>query len=114
MIRNHELDFKELMQYAMKNGIPWKYRKEAYGFFFEFIRPNIYLNSQTCDKLTPQEETVLKMIASDREISKKEIGQKIGKSDRTVQRIISSLTSKGLLKREGSNRTGHWQYEGTV
>ena len=33
----------------------------------------------------------------------------ISKSKATVNRIIKSLTEKGLIKRIGSNKTGYWK-----
>lgn len=101
--------FQRVNSLCIENGVTWNYRKEAYGFFFEFIRPNIYLNIRTNERLTEQEEIVLKLIGSDKDISKKEISMKLGKSERTVQRIISSLISKGLIERIGTNKNGNWQ-----
>lgn len=101
--------FQRVNSLCLENGVSWNYRKEAYGFFFEFIRPNFYLNFQTKEKLTQQEETVLNMIAAEKNISKKEMCMKLGKSERTVQRIIASLTAKGFLDREGTNRNGNWK-----
>lgn len=42
-------------------------------------------------------------------MTKSEMATRIGKSEKTVQRIISSLMKKGVIEREGSNRTGHWK-----
>ncbi len=105
--------FQRVNALCNENGISWTYRKEAYGFFFSFIRPNIYYNIPTKEKLSKEEEIVLNMIASEKGISKKEISLKLGKSERTVQRIISSLTSKGLVEREGSNKAGWWELKKT-
>lgn len=100
--------FQRVNSLCIKSGVSWGYRKEAHGFFFEFIRPNPSLNIQSDKKLTEQEEIVLKLIASDKTISKKEISMKLDKSERTIQRIISSLTSKELVERIGSNKNGYW------
>jgi ATP-dependent DNA helicase RecG len=101
--------FQRVNSLCIENGVSWNYRKEAYGFFFEFIRPNTYLDTRTNEKLTEQEEIVLKLIASDKGISKKDISMKLCKSERTVQRVISSLMSKGLIERIGANKNGIWQ-----
>ena len=34
---------------------------------------------------------------------------RIGKSEKTVQRTISSLTKKQVIERVGSNKTGKWR-----
>ena len=38
-----------------------------------------------------------------------EVVDKCGKSIRTVNRVISSLKSKKLIERIGSNKTGYWK-----
>ena len=101
--------FQRVNEICNENGVTWNYRLETYGFFFEFIRPNIYLNKKISEKLTKQEETVLNLIASNQKLSKKEIALRINKSDKTIQRIISSLQDKGLIEREGGNRRTYWK-----
>lgn len=101
--------FQRVNEICNANGITWNYRKEAYGFFFEFVRPNIYMNIPVKEKLTQQEEIVFNAIASDKNLTKKDIAQRMDKSERTIQRIISSLTSKGLIERVGTNRDGFWK-----
>ena len=101
--------FQRVNEICNANGITWNYRKEAYGFFFEFVRPNIYMNIPVKEKLTQQEEIVFNAIASDKNLTKKDIAQRMDKSGRTIQRIISSLTSKGLIERVGTNRDGFWK-----
>ena len=101
--------FQRVNSLCKENGVSWNYRKEAYGFFFEFIRTNVHINVHINTALTIQEETVLNIIQNNYKISKKEIGFRIDKSEKTVQRIISSLIDKGLIEREGSNRTGYWK-----
>ena len=101
--------FQRVNSLCNENGVSWNYRKEAYGFFFEFIRTNVHINVHTKTSLTSQEETVFNIIRNNYKISKKEIGFRIDKSEKTVQRVIASLIGKGLIEREGSNRTGFWK-----
>ncbi len=101
--------FQRVNEICGKNGITWNYRKEAYGFFFEFNRPNVFMNASVKEKLTMQEQIVFSAIAGDSNFTKKDIAQRLNKSERTVQRIISSLTSKGLIERVGSNKDGIWK-----
>ena len=72
----------------------WNYRKEAYGFFFEFIRTNVYINVHINKKLNIHEQEVFNLILNNELISKKEISIKMNKSEKTIQRIISSLIKK--------------------
>lgn len=101
--------FQRVNDICNENGVTWNYRKEAYGFFFEFIRPNIYLNMKIDKKLTKTEEIVLNLISSNQKLSKKEIALRTNKSDKTIQRITSSLTDMGLIKKEGGNKNTYWK-----
>ncbi len=38
-----------------------------------------------------------------------EMALRIGRSEKTVQRIIASLIEKNLVEREGSNKVGFWR-----
>lgn len=97
--------FQRVNDYCNKQNVTWTFRKEAYGFFFEFIRTNVEINTE----LTNREQLVFNLINDNVGISKEEIALRIGKSEKTVQRIISSLMTKGVITREGSNRTGYWK-----
>ncbi len=101
--------FQRVNSLCNENDITWNYRKEAYGFFFEFIRPNNILDEKAKEKLTKQEEIVFNMISSKEKLSKKEIALRLNKSEKTVQRIISSLINKNLVERNGSNKIGYWK-----
>lgn len=49
------------------------------------------------------------MIRNDEKIPKEEIAIRIGKTEKTVQRIIASLMEKKLIERVGSNKSGYWK-----
>ena len=83
--------------------------QEAYGFFFEFIRTNVQINVQINAELTEAEQVIFNLIQNNEGISKAEMAIRIGKSEKTVQRIISSLVKKQVIEREGSNKTGSWR-----
>lgn len=38
-----------------------------------------------------------------------EISEKLNKTKRTIERIINSLKEKNMIKRAGSDKTGHWE-----
>lgn len=101
--------FQRVNKLCLDNNVAWNYRKEAFGFFFEFIRPNYYKNKPIKDKLTPQEDSVLTLIESVDKISKSNIADRLNKSEKTVQRNISSLIHKGLIIRVGNNKSGYWK-----
>ena len=105
----------------------YRYRNNQFGFTFEFIRSKESINDSTNDStndsindptndsindptgggLTDNESSVLKLLGRDQRYSKSDLAKKTGKSTATIQRIISKLTDKGLIKRIGSNKTGY-------
>jgi ATP-dependent DNA helicase RecG len=54
------------------------------------------------------EREILKYLANNPEATQTQIASNIGKSLRTVKSIMASLKNKGILKREGTNKTGYW------
>lgn len=101
--------FQRVNDYCNKQNVTWTFRKEAYGFFFEFIRTNVRINVRINTELTDREQIVFNLINDNMGISKEEIALRIGRSEKTVQRVISSLLTKGVIEREGSNKTGYWK-----
>lgn len=44
--------FQRVNDYCKQQNVTWDFRKEAYGFFFEFIRTNVRINVQINAELT--------------------------------------------------------------
>ncbi len=101
--------FQRVNEFCKQQNVSWDYRKEAYGFFFEFIRTNVWINVQINTELTEPEQIIFNLIQNNEGISKAEMAVRIGKSEKTVQRIISSLSQKQVIERIGSNKTGSWR-----
>ena len=101
--------FQRVNDFCKKQNVTWNYRKEAYGFFFEFIRTNVQINVQINAELTEAEQVIFNLIQNNEGISKAEMAIRIGKSEKTVQRLISSLMKKQVIEREGSNKSGSWR-----
>ena len=101
--------FQRVNELCNSQNVSWTFRKEAYGFFFEFIRTNVRLNVQIKEKLSETEQTVYNLLSLNKGISKAEISERISKSEKTVQRIIAGLLRKGLIRRVGSNKSGYWE-----
>lgn len=101
--------FQRVNDFCKQQNVTWNYRKEAYGFFFEFIRTNGQINVQINTELTEAEQVIFNLIQNNEGISKAEMAIRIGKSEKTVQRLISSLMKKQVIEREGSNKSGSWR-----
>lgn len=61
------------------------------------------------ENCTVNETKVLNLINENNKVTINEITSKINLSRRTVQTIINSLKTKGVLVRVGSDKTGHWE-----
>lgn len=74
---------------------------------------NCTLETPKCQNVTLdvtlEESQILKLLNNDNKLTQKQIAELIGKSDRTVKRIISSLEEKGIISREGGKRFGYWK-----
>jgi len=101
--------FQRVNNLCEQNNISWNFRKEAYGFYFEFIRTNGRINVSLNVSLNDNENKIIQIIQDNPRVTKSEMAATIGKSDRTVQRILTTLTDKGLIVREGSNKNGFWR-----
>lgn len=58
--------------------------------------------------MSANERSAILAIRETPSITARELGLKIGVSDRTAQRIFRSLREKGFIKRQGSDKTGLW------
>ena len=101
--------FQRVNSLCNSQNVNWNFRKEAYGFYFEFIRTNVHLNVQLNTTLSDQEQIIVNLIINNERITKAEMAKRIGKSEKTVQRLISSLTDKDIVERVGSSKSGYWK-----
>lgn len=101
--------FQRVNELCLEAGVSWSFRKEAFGFFFEFIRSKTYGVLSTTLPLSENEKEILTLLNSNPNLSKIEPGIRINKSEKTVQRSLESLIKKGLIVRTGSRKTGRWE-----
>lgn len=59
-------------------------------------------------KCTLEELAVINILKSNAKAKQEDIAAQIGKSLRTVKRIMASLSEKGVITRENGKRSGHW------
>ena len=59
--------------------------------------------------LVESQQRLVKLIAGNPKISKKEMAAVIGISTTGIDKSINSLKEKGIIKRVGSNSSGHWE-----
>lgn len=61
------------------------------------------------EKLTQNQQQILSLIAENNYITTSELAQKIQISNRKIEENIAKLKQKGMLRRIGPARGGHWQ-----
>ena len=59
-------------------------------------------------KLTATQQKVLDIINENPSITHVEMSQKLSVTEKTAKRATKALRELGLLKREGSDKSGHW------
>lgn len=59
-------------------------------------------------ELSERQRVILAMIESDVRITIENLSGKMSVNERTIRRDLSDLQEKGLLKRVGSRKDGHW------
>ena len=59
-------------------------------------------------KLTERQQKVLNLIKESPTITGKQMSETLSVSQRTIERDLSTLQKKGVLKREGKDNDGMW------
>lgn len=95
-----------------------EYGEKAYSFSqnmisvtIPFNRPKQLKNEPVNEpvKLTKSAKKVLQALKTNSESTIDEIVTSISVSRETVKRSLKTLSEKGLIKRVGSDKTGHWE-----
>ncbi len=60
-------------------------------------------------KLSKNQRLILQLLSEDKELSMEKMAEKVDITTRSIERNISQLKEKGLLKRIGSDRTDYWE-----
>ncbi len=69
---------------------------------------NVADNHAAIIKLSATEQEILEHLQNSPTLSAKELATLLHKTPRTIQRNMTALKEKGLLRREGSDRKGKW------
>ena len=61
------------------------------------------------EKLTENQEKIIHLISLNKWISIKELSEEVGIAEKNIENNLSKLKIKGLLKRMGPDKGGHWE-----
>lgn len=111
---------KRIYSLCKEQGVSVSYVNNDIDFTFIFSRNDRNIvpfgvtingteNGSETKSLTDDENSVLELMMKDPYCSLESIAETVGKSLRTVKRIVSSLKSKGLIERIGATKNGYWK-----
>jgi DNA-binding MarR family transcriptional regulator len=81
-------------------------------FLFKAFRAVSGLGTPTAagsEILSPREVEVLAMLRAQPKLSARDLGERLGISQRAIDKHLSALKRQGRLRRLGSPRAGSWQ-----
>lgn len=72
--------------------------------------PNVgdYDGDMSETKLTERQQKILNLIKDSPTITGKQMSETLSVSQRTIERDLSAMQKKGVLKREGKDNAGVW------
>ena len=73
------------------------------------VQPNLSSSVKTVEKTTRTVEKILKILSNTPSITVREISEILGLSRRGVEEQIKSLKQKGVIRRIGPDKGGHWE-----
>jgi len=96
-----------------ENGNPMPTYEVSYGWvkltFPKREKIEERIEPVTLPELSPSQSSVYELVKDDNFITAEEIAKATGISISTVKRTIAVLSGKGLIEREGNNRSGRWR-----
>ena len=73
------------------------------------VQPNLSSSVKTGEKTTRTVEKILKILSNTPSITVREMSEILGLSRRGVEEQIKSLKQKGVIRRIGPDKGGHWE-----
>ena len=73
------------------------------------VQPNLSPSVKTVEKTTRTVEKILKILSKTPSITVREMSEILGLSRRGVEEQIKSLKQKGVIRRIGPDKGGHWE-----
>ena len=106
--------FKRMNHLLIDNDLKWTFTKDSYGFYFTFYRENGTnhvtngTNEARIRELTDIELQIYDLLYSNPKYTREEISKLVNRSERTTQRVLTSLVEKGYITRIGKTK-GYWE-----
>ena len=103
--RNHVEFFSDrnYFKVTIYNALYGKRQKNAH------VNASVNAGVNASVKLSATQEAIIQLMRENPQITIKEMASALGKNETTVSRNISQLKEAGVVKRVGSDKTGHWE-----
>ena len=107
LVENWGAGFQRIIEECEKNGneIP-EFSEKAGAFVIAFEKRN---QEKLGEKLGENRKNILALIQENKNITIPELSEKINISSTAIENNIAKLKEKGLLKRIGPDKGGHWE-----
>lgn len=113
---NHSIEqfgsgFKRIDSFCKDAGVKYSYESNEEGFKVILYRKsiqNVTVNDTQNVTVNKMQETVIALLKAHPDYNREQLANATSKTIRTIQRVLDSLREKGLVRREGSDKDGHW------
>ena len=110
MVRRHQEEYYNAISRSTADGDSGAFIEFMLGVILEAVRNTAVANSvDTIRGINDTERRLLHLIEGGEFSTADEAALLMGVSKRTVERSLASLRNKGLIAREGSDKSGHWK-----
>ena len=110
---------RKVLELCKNNDVKYTYYNNEFGFRFSFYRKNMVQNITTNVKnddsgklfkrINTIDDEVLLLLKSNPILKREEIAIKLGKSARTIQRVLDRLKEENKIVRIGNKVSGFWE-----
>ena len=110
MVRRHQEEYYEAISRSTANGDSGIFIEFMLGAILEAVRNSAITNTiDSIHGINGTEKRLLFLIAEGEFYTAAEASLLMGVSKRTIERSLASLKNKGLIVREGSDKSGNWK-----
>jgi len=110
MVRRHQEEYYEAISRSTANGDSGIFIEFMLGAILEAVRNSAVTNTiDSIHGINGTEKRLLFLIAEGEFYTAAEASLLMGVSKRTIERSLASLKNKGLIAREGSDKSGNWK-----
>ncbi len=113
VIRDNQADYYAALEAADQQSDSTPFVVFMLGVIEDTLSKNALVNAPRNAPVNLKElktpEAVLACVGENREVTRQEMAEQIGKDVRTIARAIKRLQGSGRLRRVGSDKAGHWE-----